>query len=276
MATTEHLFRRLTAGDTYNRTLSIYQQRYDLFLTIAAVVLGPIVVALVLTTVFFAANMEKLNDAASSMQNQQDPYDSDIPDIPQGFFAFGGFILFEVGLYFVLVIVGQAAMTRAVAEMYVGRTPNWKDCLKEGFKSFCPIICTSLLAGLAFLIAYFIAFIAMGIVIGIGDALFGDTVAGLAAVLGGSAIAVAYVYFFVALMTLTPTIVVEKKGPVDAIYRCWELANNNRCYIFCTAFGLALALVAVQLVLSLIFANSVLGVIVRNGFSLFTLPLATM
>merc|ERR1712224_750433 len=48
------------------------------------------------------------------------------------------------------------------------------------------------------------------------------------------ALLVFQIYVFVCMIILSPAIVIENLGPIDGIKRTWELAQNNRCYIFCT------------------------------------------
>ena len=63
---------------------------------------------------------------------------------------------------------------------------------------------------------------------------------------------VVLVYVLVSLMIIAPVVMIEGKSPIDSIKRCWELASNNRCYIFCTVFCLALIYYAAQLILAAI------------------------
>jgi hypothetical protein len=60
-------------------------------------------------------------------------------------------------------------------------------------------------------------------------------------ILFGFTLAVAYVYLYVAAILVPPVVMIENRNPVQTIKRCLELAYNDRCYIFCTIFLVAVA-----------------------------------
>jgi lysylphosphatidylglycerol synthetase-like protein (DUF2156 family) len=148
-------------------------------------------------------------------------------------------------------IAGEAAMAYAVAELYVGRDPNWLDCLKKGFSRWCDVFGSVALVsfGLNVLNA-FVQFIVALV------ASTNNNNLTLLAMLAMIAWMLFITYVMVSLMILAPVIMVEGTGPIKSIKRCWELSWGNRCYIFCTIFCLGMLNYTVQIVLTGIFLGT--------------------
>ena len=104
-------FEYLTFGATFSRTFSLFFDRFDLFCAIAAIVMVPFVV-LVLTLGIFGAY---------TLIEQEG-----IPDFQPKHIPLIAFVVFlQAVAYEMATVLGQGAISKAVAMMYVGQQPTW-------------------------------------------------------------------------------------------------------------------------------------------------------
>jgi len=263
----EDLFQRLTAGATFNRTLNIFTKRFDLFLLISLMVFVPLVAMSVTLLGCIGSSLHTLMDTMdlSNRYLQQTSYyryddDDQAPDLdPAAFQDFmdqlvanagviAGQILVEMLLFYIFVIAAQVAMIYAVGQLYVNRDPRFSECLKKGFSKWCSLFGAIMLVVNTMQVGNFI----------LGSILSTDPSNVLITLL----VFVVYVawmvfmtYVFVSLAILSPAIVIENLGPIDGIKRAWDLANSNRCYIFCTSFCSGLIYNLLILIISGIIMN---------------------
>jgi len=267
-------FQRLTAGGTFNRTLHIFWQRYDLFLIITGIIFVPLSLLNVSYSRFLGTSMHTMLDTLNAMQVQQninpetgayenstyDPYhysssnssSSAVPEydplidaLLSNLNSFGSQFVLEYLALLLFGIAGEAAMAYAVAELYVGRDPNWLDCLKKGFSRWCDVFGSAALVGLG--MGVLNAFVQIIVVL---VAVTGSNALAFLAILVTIAWIVVVIYVMVSMMILAPVIIVEGTGPISSIRRCWELSWGNRCYIFCTIFCLSSLYYTVQIILT--------------------------
>jgi hypothetical protein len=258
-------FQRLTAGGTYNRTFAIFAQRYDLFFTISGMIFVPMALLMISLQLFMGSSMHTMTQISAGSYDNYDTnnMDYDVDDTTASAAAAAGddmakamikfmsqfFLEYIVLMFF--AIGGQAAMALAVAEIYANREPNAVQCLKKGFSRWCDIFGAASLISLGMGLSHVVVQI-IGVLLMYTQNNFFISLAFL--------IFIAYfallMYVLVILKILSPVIMVEGTGPINSIKRCWELSRDNRCYIFCTVFCLAMVYYVSQLVIGLILVSS--------------------
>lgn len=254
--TSEDPFQRLTAGGTYRRAIAILNHRPDVFLTIGGIIFLPLMAFMITYFHFVGTSMHTMDAMVNGNGDSVQTYDSvdammeaqqaQQEVMMQNMVKFMGQFVVEYIVFIGIAIAGQAGMAHAVAEIYADRhPPTWKEALKKGCSRWCDIFGAALLVGFAMPLGNIVIQL---IVIGLGS-----TQRGFLVVLG-FIVAVGWVvvltYVMVSLMILAQVIMIEGKGPIKAIKRCWEISSNNRCYIFCTGFvGLAMSHYMVQMII---------------------------
>jgi len=150
-------------------------------------------------------------------------------------------------------IAGEGGMVRATADIYVGRSPEWYPSLRFGLKKFLPLIGASLIVSLALvglsvvtmLIAAIFFYGMMNTKIGLLFGLIGVAIVSIGVV--------ACIYMWVTVIPLYPIIVMEEKGPINALRRCMELSKGRRGYFFVGVFLLYMMQVILRRILHGIF-----------------------
>merc|ERR1719401_2357695 len=81
----------------------------------------------------------------------------------------------EVAAYHLINVIGHAAMSRGVAEVYMGRAPILHECLMQGLKVCCPLVGAWFIVSIFCLGSYEISFgvfRALGATFGFSDGLW--------------------------------------------------------------------------------------------------------
>jgi hypothetical protein len=212
----------LSFGATFSRTISIFIDRYDLFLILSAIVLVPFCIILITVTIFF---------------DSLDRREETIPDFhPKHLPLIGGIVALQLLLYAVITIVGRGAMIRAVAEMYLGDRShaaevNWRKCFKKSLEQFWSLLGASIMvAGMMILLMILpISFHMMG-------TFYEELFLIILAYIVLLASVIAAVYIFISLVMSSPAIIIEQRTTLEGLQRSWELSSGSRCYIMCTLF----------------------------------------
>ena len=284
MMNPDDLFRRLTFGETYARALEIFYHKATFFLAVGGIMFVPYV-AFMIHYMHFLGDL--VETAAAQQQQQQDnPHgnngnDDDTDEWLVEALAHGELarMVAELALYSFCGILGGCTMARGVAQIYVGEeNVSIAKCGKYAFGRFCNIFAASWMVGLGVIVAYVVTVSAA-----VGLVATHNVLCGLLAASLIIAFVVAFIYIQVAMMLATPVVMVENKGPIRTIQRCWELAHNNRCYIYCTLFCMIFVLMVVMgMVGGVVFAKdpmarfSTWGAILQTLPYIVILPLATM
>jgi membrane-anchored glycerophosphoryl diester phosphodiesterase (GDPDase) len=220
----------LSFGATFSRTISIFFDRYDLFLVLSAIVLVPFCITLITVTIF-----------VNSLVRRKDT----IPDFhPKHLPLIGGIVALQLLLYAVITIVGRGAMIRAVAEMYLGDRShaaevNWRKCFKKSLEQFWSLLGASIMvAGMMILLMILpISFHTMGTFYeGLGLTFYEGLFMLILAYIVLLASVIAAVYIFISLVMSSPAIIIEQRTTLEGLQRSWELSSGSRCYIMCTLF----------------------------------------
>mmetsp|Transcript_9291 Transcript_9291/g.20092 ORF Transcript_9291/g.20092 Transcript_9291/m.20092 type:complete len:342 (+) Transcript_9291:226-1251(+) len=242
----EELFTHLSLGQVFSRSINVFIDRFDVFMTMSAVVVVP--AAIFGTLIGVVMGMEAV------MAAKMDPDDPDAQamDIMQFLLNHAAGVVIVMLLNIIVstitTLVGEGAMVRSAADTYAAQPQGWFTCAKLAFEKFCSLLTSSLAVsaciwgGLLFCLmilggalkaeAPFLAFLGFIALVGYGIAL---------------------VYFLSSVMLIFPVIMVENKGPINAIRRSMEISEGRRCYLFCAIFIVYVAKVIVAQLLHNIF-----------------------
>ena len=140
-------FERLPLGGTLKRTAHVYGQGLFVFTQLGALVVGVSAVIwalmLLLLVPFFDVDGTQFDDPMYLAEHM------------------GVFWIFY-GLYMLKAVligaVGNGAMIRAVADIYLQREPSFRDCVRVGLKHACSILSASFLGFLGVVLGYLMLF----------------------------------------------------------------------------------------------------------------------
>mmetsp|Transcript_17720 Transcript_17720/g.33607 ORF Transcript_17720/g.33607 Transcript_17720/m.33607 type:complete len:337 (+) Transcript_17720:96-1106(+) len=234
-----NLYTFLSLGQIFSRTFAICFDRLDIYLTISGLVHLPAIVLMVLVVVALApVTKDAATDHISFMQEHM-----------ASVFTI---VYLQALISMMATIAGEGGMVRATADIYVGRSPEWYPSLRFGLQKFLPLIGASLVVFLAWagicgvtLVLASIFLAGAGTKIGLLLVLIGVVIVAIGVV--------ASVYMFVTVIPLYPIIVIEEKGPINALRRCMELSRGRRGYFFVGVFLLYVGQVILGRVLHGIF-----------------------
>ena len=187
------LFQRLSLDESLRRTVSVYCAGLVVFTQIASliVLLNAIIwtiLLIVLLPIFKIDNGSDFSDPTYLIEH---------------FGAYNALMLIRMVIGMMIAAVGNGAMIRAVADVYLKRRPNLKDCLLVGFQRGCTI-----------LIASFLGIIGVSV--------------------GGILLLVPGIYLMVVWFGVNQAIVIEGYGVCSAFKRSMNLVSGSWCYVFCT------------------------------------------
>jgi len=208
-------FKYLDLEETFGRLCSIFQKKWSFFLGITAIAY------LVIEAVTVASLTAFLPVIVNYLSNQSYNNDS-----TQYFIRYIILQILDSAIYFGIMCIGDGAIIRAVAEMYVGRFPAVLSTLQWGFFKSGPLFGVSVLVGVV--IGVPVASVLFFVVEASGMMF---TVFALALVS-----ALACVCFSAWILVITyhayPSIVVENHGILQSVSRSLELSSGQRSYIF--------------------------------------------
>ena len=225
-------FQFLSFGGTLSRTFRIFLEHADVFLTLSAVVMVPFLI--IVATYFLVAVSWAIREAeAEATGDYMGFYPHHIPMLAT-------VLGFQTLTYAVVTIIGRGAMCRAVAEMYLGQTPDWKQCLLRAWQRKVPLLGASLFVAVGILVP---ALLPVGI--------FAASVIreSFGLVLFGTLVLLAFValvlYAYASTIMVTPSLVIEPLPIppsdrycgficVEGLKRSWALSAGSRCYILCS------------------------------------------
>jgi hypothetical protein len=283
-------FRFLTFGGTFWRTFGIFLDHADIFLILSCLVMVPVILIIGTLWIFVLSVIVREAEAEVAYENgrssggnggghrylQQDndnggmdpiyiPSDDDFNGMNNNNNIDGSYMGFHphhipmlatiVGLqlltYAIVTILGRGAMCRAVAELYVGQTPDWKDCLMQVYQTRKgPLLGASVTATLALGLP---AMLPVGLLtLAIVKESFGLVLLGTVLFLGHVLVAF---YAYASTVLVTPALVIEplpilgssiggsNRGGclgvcLAALQRSWDLSAGSRCYILCSLFSM--------------------------------------
>jgi hypothetical protein len=178
----------------------------------------------------------------------------------------------------IITIAGTGGMIRAVAEIYLGMTPEWLACLKAGIHRFVPLLCSG--------------YVVMGLIVSmslipaliLGAAFATDS--GLLfflTILASVGIMICYFYIMVCSALIFPSVMIEMKSATGGVRRAFELAQGRWCSIFCPFFVYGLVMVFVSNILRALFLGpdtsalfSTKGIVVTTTPSIVFMPFSAV
>lgn len=248
MISEDEMFEYLTFGGTFGRVFRLFFDRFDVFMGISLVFFIPYAI-LALTLV------------AGLVTGGDDYFENgEAPKIA---------ILTAVDLliYELACVIGQGAISIAVADIYIGRRPGWGTCLKRAWVAKWALVCSSMMLhgplflGLALPISLMLFLYSLS---SVASALFMLLV--VTACLFGA------IFWYSGLIMSSPAIAIENcSSPVTGMKRSWELSTGSRCYVLSIMIGLFFGRWLFGLLLDNIFGD--VGRIMDLLFTLIYLPL---
>lgn len=215
-----------------SRAFSLLFKRMGVFLPFGAICW----ILVVAINVFSGSSMATFSQA----MNQQGTYNnSDFMNELLGSLL-GAF----VGQFMVAqFLFTKCPIVYAVVALYAQQQPTFVQSLKQGCSCFCDLSVTGTALVFASLICQlFISVIAFGIMS------ISDSLAVLALIIQ-LVYSCFWCYVMVSFMILTPVIIVEGKS-TEGIWRCMQLADGKRWFIFCSVFCIVVINIITQMILA--------------------------
>lgn len=207
------LFQRLSLDESLRRTIAVYRAGFLIFTQIAGLFLTVTstvwVLLLFVLLPAFDVDGSKFTDPYYMMEHKG------------AYFALLGINMLVVTL---VGAVGNGAMIRAVADLYVQREPTFKGCLQTGIQKACTILMASFLSTLGASAGYILLF-------------------------------VPGVYLSVTWFLVNPVIVVESLSVMSSLKRSYELVSGSWCYVFCMFLIAYSIMLVLQLIWGAIFTG---------------------
>lgn len=172
----------------------------------------------------------------------------------------GSLMLVAVGSGLVYMVM-WTALTRQASQGYLGQPVSAGDGLRTGFAKLLPVLGAAIVTFIALVVAYFAVALVGAFFVGIGAALGGVALV-LFALIAGVAGVGAYLCVMAMLFAVFPAIIVENKGPLEAISRSFDLARG--------ALGRVVGLMLVTLVIVYLPVIAIMWL--TGGFAAVTNP----
>jgi hypothetical protein len=142
-------------------------------------------------------------------------------------------MLGAMGSFFIGMFIGGlaylamwTALTRQAAQAYLGQPTSVADGTRTGIAKLLAVAGAAFLIGILFLVAYFAVAIVFVVIVGIGTASGSTAMAVIFGLVAGLLAVAAYLGAVAMLFAVVPAIVVEDKGPIEAIGRSVDLARG--------------------------------------------------
>lgn len=195
--------RPLSVAELFDRTFRLYRRNFLTFLGIVVLTQIP----LYLIQLFISTLAESGNNINPA----------DISTLFQGPTLVLGIVTVILSVLFTQI--GAAALTRAIADSYLGKSDSIKEAFQRLGRTWFTLIFALIFAGL----------IIFGLAVPVILVSFIPCIGTIAAVIG---------IFFVGITAniiislLTPVVVLEKSGARDSVRRAWELGKKRFWWIF--------------------------------------------
>lgn len=199
-------FRPLGFGEILDGAFTLYRRNLATFLVTALIPTG------VMVAVFLLFGREYLEAAVSG--------DTDALLGAMGSFFLG---MFLGGLVYVVM---WGALARQASQAYLGQPTSVGDGMRTGLRKLLPVIGATFVIGVVFVVAYIAVALVFVMIVGAGAASGSPALAVLFGLVGGLIATAAYLSAIGLLFAVLPAIVVEDKGPLEAIGRSIDLARG--------------------------------------------------
>ena len=138
-------------------------------------------------------------------------------------------VVFNIVVWLIMLPLAKGSFIRAVADVYIGREPDWIQCIKSASKRYCPLLAATFLYSL---IPSALIILVTGVTMGL-DAITGGKDIFLITYLTWIVAAVVFFLTLTRLMTYGPAIIVDNCGVCESFKKSWKLSRGNECYILC-------------------------------------------
>ena len=139
----------------------------------------------------------------------------------------GGLFLLAVGIGLGNLVM-WGALTREAAQSYLGQPTSVADGLRTALRKLLSLLGAGILIGIALAVAYFGLAMVVAVVVGVASVSGSQALAVvLTFVVAVGALAV-FLMLVALLFAVVPAIIVEDKGPLEAISRSFDLASGAR------------------------------------------------
>lgn len=249
------ILRRLSVSEIWSQTWAVFMKRYELFLIIASL-------SYIMIIIIYGATVTASGDMNDAELHHR-----------------SGLVFVELCIYHLINIIGHAAMSRAVGEVYMGRVPILHECLMQGLQVCCPLVGVWTIVTVAFLVAYYIILV-FAIVFNSMTSNGTDSFFALVFFLG-SIFGVLFVMGMTSLVT--PTATIEKRGVIGILQRDVHLVSQNVFFVVVTIVVLDVIRIIVDILIKAIFFGtdadmiySVTGVMISKVTVLLFAPLLSI
>lgn len=176
------------AGEVLTAGFEVYGRGWRELLTIAAIVTIPLTIA----TAFLA---DWILRTALEIRAQE------TATVPRSFWTVFAATIITVVIGALVTLLAQAAMTRAVADVVVGREPSVSRSYRAALSRFGPLLGATLLILLGVMAGFFL-------------------------------LVVPGIFLVVRWLVAVPAIVLERRGATDGMRRSWELVRGEGWHAF--------------------------------------------
>ena len=212
--------RPLSVGETLDAVFKIYTSNFVTLITIAAVVLVPILLISGVLQIAF------VNDMVNDLETLQPGEVPSLGDFFDGAAVAGNLILALFS--WAASALASGAMVKVVADTYLGRETSWQESIRFALSRLGPLMIGSFLFALGVGVG-FIFLIIPGIILAVSWAVF------------------------------APAIVVENKSATEGLGRSWQLMSGRRWPVFGTFLIFYILLAIVGAILGLILSGLLLA-----------------
>ncbi len=208
------MLRPLAVGEIIDAGIRIYRRNWRVLFAISATIVIP------LNILSFGLALI----AAREVDNLPTLDTADVVDIDfSAFYTWIGVALLTGLVSFLALLIVNAATLRAVADGYLGLTPDRKESLSLAIKRLGALVGVTLLQVLAIGLVFAIPIV----LIAIGGN--GGVLLGIAAVLAGLIVAL---WLGISWTAAIPAIMVERTGPAEALGRSMRLVSGRWWPVF--------------------------------------------
>lgn len=199
-------FRPLGFGEILDGAFTLYRRNFVTFLLTAII---PSVVMIALLAVF---GVGMLGAVASGD-----------PTALAG--AIGSIFLVMIGAGLAYLVM-WAALTREAAQAYLGEPTSVGDGMRAGLRKLLPLLGAGIVMFVLLMVAYFAVLLVGMVLMGVAAATGSGTLMVLFGLVVGVLAVLGYMVVIGSLFAVLPAIIVEGKGPLEAISRSIDLARG--------------------------------------------------
>jgi hypothetical protein len=192
-------------GELLDRVVRLYRQNFLTFIGIVALVQVPLAIIQLLISLYEIQNEEQFSAFGSNFETLTPGSNITIPDI-----------LILVLTVILIRVIGTAALTRSIANNYLGQKTGILDAYRQSGRVWISLFGALILAGFFGLLLVVWSIIpCIGWFTGLGIVIY---------------------YIWVIVPLISPVIVLERQSPTGAIQRAWTLVRSRFWWVMGFSF----------------------------------------